>query len=101
MRKVNPLSRQLAILIPGISKGVTGKPMQLGQAQHTGIATGALSPLTAHEQTGISPEALRQLIGVIGAILEDDAAPWLAAGVGRRAVQRHRQSPESRQPKTT
>ena len=82
IRKVIPLARQFAILIPGIAKGETGKEMRLGQTQHTRVTASALPPLTTHQQTSIRPEALRQLISVIGAILEDDAAPRLPADIG-------------------
>ena len=74
--KIITLPRQLAILIPGVAKWVTGEEMRdLGKRRTPASQRSALPPLTADQQTSIRPKALRQLIGVIRPILEDDAAP--------------------------
>ena len=64
--------------MPGVSERVLGIAPRFGQAQHA----------CPNHDPGIFPDPVGQLERVVGPVLEDNAAPRSAAGVGAGAVQR-------------
>ena len=61
---------------------------RFGQAQHARVAADVFSPVPENHDPGIFPDPVGQLERVVGPVLEDNAAPRGAAGVGAGAVQR-------------
>ncbi len=62
--------------------------MPFGQLNDIGFATHVFFVLATHEQTCVIPNVVGQLIGIVGAILEDNATTRFARLVHFRTVQR-------------
>lgn len=68
-------------MVPGVPERVLGIAPRFGQAQHARVAADVFSPVPENHDPGIFPDP-------VGPVLEDNAAPRGAAGVGAGAVQR-------------
>jgi len=62
--------------------------VSFGQLEDAGFTAGLFFVLTTHEQSRVFPNVVGELIGVIGAILKDNATTRFARLVDFRAVER-------------